>query len=206
MCWKGLKKKNHWSWTQPLTTRPAGYIDADGFLEHSPSGASLYHKGPALQKTVRVFWGSPLVCYTLRYAKRLPYPHHLNKQQPHPLVLRPETWELSWPFSHFPHSSRQQILLSLLSFHCLRLAPSPHSLLTSCTPDTAPGMTHRKPESGQGPSLLKASPLLSEKAEFSQWSGRPCSLASVYRVCVCVCVCVCVRAHVSSPRYHSFCF
>ena len=32
------------------------YTDTDGFLEHSPSGESLYHKGPALQKIILVFW------------------------------------------------------------------------------------------------------------------------------------------------------
>ena len=26
------------------------YTDTDGFLAHSPSGGSLYYKGPALQK------------------------------------------------------------------------------------------------------------------------------------------------------------
>ena len=35
--------------------------DTDGFLEHSPSWGSLYYKGPALQKIIPVFWGSPLV-------------------------------------------------------------------------------------------------------------------------------------------------
>ena len=28
------------------------YTDTDGFLEHSPSGGSLYHKGPTLQKII----------------------------------------------------------------------------------------------------------------------------------------------------------
>ena len=37
------------------------YTDTDGVLEHSPSGGSLYYKGPALQKIIPVFWGSPLV-------------------------------------------------------------------------------------------------------------------------------------------------
>ena len=34
--------------------------DTDGFLEHSPSGGSLYYKGTALQKVIPAFGGSPL--------------------------------------------------------------------------------------------------------------------------------------------------
>ena len=33
------------------------YTDADGFLEHSSSGGSLYYKGPTLQKIILVFLG-----------------------------------------------------------------------------------------------------------------------------------------------------
>ena len=36
------------------------YTDTDGFLEYSPSGGSLYYKGPNLQKIIPVFYGSPL--------------------------------------------------------------------------------------------------------------------------------------------------
>ena len=43
------KKKIHTSW----------YTDTDGFLEHSPSGGGLNYKGPALQKTIPGFLGSP---------------------------------------------------------------------------------------------------------------------------------------------------
>ena len=32
------------------------YTDTDEFLEYSPSGGSLYYKGPALQKIILVFW------------------------------------------------------------------------------------------------------------------------------------------------------
>ena len=35
-------------------------IDTDGFLEHSPSGGSLYYKAPALQKVILVLGGSSL--------------------------------------------------------------------------------------------------------------------------------------------------
>ena len=39
------------------------YTDADGFLEHSRSGGSLYYKGPTLQKIILLILGSPLyVC------------------------------------------------------------------------------------------------------------------------------------------------
>ena len=37
------------------------YTDTDGFLEHSPSGGSLYYKGPTLQKIITVFGGCPLI-------------------------------------------------------------------------------------------------------------------------------------------------
>ena len=33
--------------------------DTDGFLEHSPSGRSLYYNGPTLQKIILGFWGGP---------------------------------------------------------------------------------------------------------------------------------------------------
>ena len=42
------------------------YTDADGFLEHSPSGRSLYYKGPALQKVILVLGGSTFI---LMYAE-----------------------------------------------------------------------------------------------------------------------------------------
>ena len=35
------------------------YPDADGFLKHSPSGASLYYKGPTCQKIILWFYGVP---------------------------------------------------------------------------------------------------------------------------------------------------
>ena len=41
------------------------YTDTDGFLEHLPSGESLYYKGPTLQKIIRGgAVGSPLIYKT----------------------------------------------------------------------------------------------------------------------------------------------
>ena len=37
------------------------YTDTAGYLEYSPSGGSLYYKGPALQKIILVLFGSPLI-------------------------------------------------------------------------------------------------------------------------------------------------
>ena len=49
-----------------LTTAPASWCtDTDGFLEHSPSRGSLHYKGPALQKIIPGFLGSPLVKFFL---------------------------------------------------------------------------------------------------------------------------------------------
>ena len=36
------------------------YTGTDRFLEHRPSGGSLYYKWPTLQKTILGFWGGPL--------------------------------------------------------------------------------------------------------------------------------------------------
>ena len=41
------------------------YTDTDGFLEHSPSGGSLYYKGPALQKIIQGFFGSPVILHSI---------------------------------------------------------------------------------------------------------------------------------------------
>ena len=35
------------------------YTATDEFLEHSPSGGSLYYEGSILQKIIPVFWGAP---------------------------------------------------------------------------------------------------------------------------------------------------
>ena len=37
------------------------HTDTNGFLEHSPSGESLYYKGPALQKIIPGLFGSSFV-------------------------------------------------------------------------------------------------------------------------------------------------
>ena len=53
-----LQKKNS---LKPNTTSHnniSWHTDTDGFLEHSPSGGSLYYKGPILQKII-LFWGIP---------------------------------------------------------------------------------------------------------------------------------------------------
>ena len=66
MCWKSLKKislklnatsHNNTSW----------HTDRDGFLEHSPSGGSLYYKEPTLQKTILGFLGPPSYIWTYIY-------------------------------------------------------------------------------------------------------------------------------------------
>ena len=59
MCWKSLqKKKNSLKLTVASHNNASWYADTDGFLEHSPSGGSLYNKGPTLQK-INLFWGVP---------------------------------------------------------------------------------------------------------------------------------------------------
>ena len=50
---------------QPLPTMPASILKTDGFLEHSPSRGSQYHKGHALQKIIPV-WGYVYI-YTHTY-------------------------------------------------------------------------------------------------------------------------------------------
>ena len=56
MCSKSLQKK--FTKVNAASHKNAsGYADTDGFLEHSPSGGSLYYKGSALQKVIPVFWG-----------------------------------------------------------------------------------------------------------------------------------------------------
>ena len=39
------------------------YTDTDGFPEHSPSGGSLYYKGPALQKIIPFYLGPTLYIF-----------------------------------------------------------------------------------------------------------------------------------------------
>ena len=58
-CAERAFKKNLLKPKQPLAPRADG---ADGLLEHSPSGRSLFSRRPALQKTALVFLGGvPLI-------------------------------------------------------------------------------------------------------------------------------------------------
>ena len=49
-----FKKKNSLKLNAASHNNTSWYIDADGFLENSPSGGSLYYKGPVLQKIILV--------------------------------------------------------------------------------------------------------------------------------------------------------
>ena len=55
-------KKNSWKPSVASHNNASWYTDTDGFLEHSPSRGSLYHKGPTLQKIIQFFGGSPFLC------------------------------------------------------------------------------------------------------------------------------------------------
>ena len=59
---KESSKKNSLKLNTASHNNTSWFTATDGFLEHSPSGGSLYYKGPALQKIIP-FWGgwSPLV-------------------------------------------------------------------------------------------------------------------------------------------------
>ena len=57
---KEASKEIHWHCTQSLS-HVSWCTDTEGTLEHSPSGRSLYYKGPALQKIILGYFGSPLV-------------------------------------------------------------------------------------------------------------------------------------------------
>ena len=60
MCWKSLQK-NSQNPNVASHNNAIWYTDTDGFLEHSPSGGSLYYKGPALQRIIPFFLvGGPL--------------------------------------------------------------------------------------------------------------------------------------------------
>ena len=50
-----LQKKNSLKPNAASHNNAGWYTDTDGLLEHSPSGGSLYYKGPALQKIIPVF-------------------------------------------------------------------------------------------------------------------------------------------------------
>ena len=60
MKWANALKESskiiHWGQPNPASHNNAnGNTNTDGFLEHSPSGGSLYYRGPALQKIFPVF-------------------------------------------------------------------------------------------------------------------------------------------------------
>ena len=55
-CWKSLPKNS--LKVHAASYNAKWYTDTDGFLEHSPSGGSLYYTGPILQKII-LFWGIP---------------------------------------------------------------------------------------------------------------------------------------------------
>ena len=62
MKWETLKessKKNSLKPNEASHNNTSWYTDTDGFLEHSPSGGSLYYKGPTLQKIIEVLRGVP---------------------------------------------------------------------------------------------------------------------------------------------------
>ena len=63
---KEASKEIHWHCTQSLS-QVSWCTDTEGTLEHSPSGRSLYYKGPALQKIILGYFGSPLVCPRQRF-------------------------------------------------------------------------------------------------------------------------------------------
>ena len=55
-----LKKKNSLKPNATSHNNASWNTDTDGFLEHSPSGGSLYYKRPALQKIILFFSSPPL--------------------------------------------------------------------------------------------------------------------------------------------------
>ena len=56
-CWK----QNSLRLNSASPNNTSWYIDTDGFLEHKPSGESLYYQGPALQKILPFLCVSPLI-------------------------------------------------------------------------------------------------------------------------------------------------
>ena len=61
---KESSKKNSLRPNAASHNNASWHTDTNVFLEHSPSGGSLYYKGPALQKVILVLGGSsPLLCH-----------------------------------------------------------------------------------------------------------------------------------------------
>ena len=75
---KESSKKTCWGRRQPLTTD----ADTDGFLEHSPSGGSLYCKGPVLHEIIQVFGGPPshILWFNLLCAKHCTMCENTNRE------------------------------------------------------------------------------------------------------------------------------
>ena len=54
-----VKEASKKKFTEPSHNTTSWCTDADGFLADSPSGGSLYYKGPTLQKIILGFFGPP---------------------------------------------------------------------------------------------------------------------------------------------------
>ena len=67
MHWKGLQNKFHWSWMQPLTTRPAGTLIQMGSWNTHLVGGSMNYKGLAHlpEDNSRLLWGPPYIIIQL---------------------------------------------------------------------------------------------------------------------------------------------
>ena len=65
-CWKRVFQKNFTEAERSLYNNASWYTDTEGFLEHPPSGGSLYYKRPALQKIILGFLGSPLILWSFQ--------------------------------------------------------------------------------------------------------------------------------------------
>ena len=59
-CIERVFQKNSLKLNAASHNNTSWYTGTDGFLEHSPSGGSLYYKAPALQKVILVLGGSSL--------------------------------------------------------------------------------------------------------------------------------------------------
>ena len=68
---KESSKKKSLKLNAASPNKASWYTDTDACLEYSPSGGSLYYKGPILQKIIPVLGGSPLV--VLHLLHRTPY-------------------------------------------------------------------------------------------------------------------------------------
>ena len=84
--WKSLQKIFSLKPNAASHNNSSWCTDTDGFLEHSPSGGSLYHKGSTLQKIIPVFGGSPLRCVCM-YACTHKHDAKIRKAWFHKTVL-----------------------------------------------------------------------------------------------------------------------